>query len=649
MIKAKDFFTRYILTPTAPSFLTKRIQNKPLRITITVLAYLAALVFPIWCYLASEYVHFSTIGSGKFMHFLQTRTSVAIGMIIMLYAFFIILNLLVKKAWAANLLLGGTVIVFAVVNHFKYILTGDFFYPWDMVQAGNLGELTGFVTAGFPLKYVLALLSILLLALVPLLGNASVPLKAYVRLPIALIIGLCVFFQVNTTDKATAYLEQYGMDQMNAALQTSNYVDNGFIGGFTLNVLFLNIDQPDGYSEEAVNAYLAPYEYKEASDDFSSPDIIVILSESFWDPKSLPGSRFYDVEGNEANPLAHFDELADRKGTISGVMSNTALGGGTVRPEFEVLTGLTTDSLPSGSVPYQYLKQNIPSYVSIYKELGYQTYGVHPYIPAFYSRQTGYPYIGIDNLHFEDDFYARHDRDNWPLSTVSGGYLSDDSFERYMEEVLNENEQNTGAPAFLMGISMEAHQPYETKYKQEDLTIIAENDSLDAETLGAFRNFTMAMKNADSALGALADYIDNREKDTVFVYFGDHLPTLGVNYAAYCESGLIQSTERLSFEERFATQTTPFMIYANFDLGDSVLLKEGKDNQIASYNLLNALSELIGSPRTPYMQFLTDLGKTSPIYNVRMQIPMTDELWPFVEGQRMITYDRIAGKRYSVD
>lgn len=79
--------------------------------------------------------------------------------------------------------LGGTVVVFAVVNHFKYVLTGDFFYPWDMVQAGNIGELSGFVSAGFPLKYVLSLLSILLLALLPLLGNATLPLRAYVRLP----------------------------------------------------------------------------------------------------------------------------------------------------------------------------------------------------------------------------------------------------------------------------------------------------------------------------------------------------------------------------------------------------------------------------------------------------------------------------------
>lgn len=647
MTKIKAFFSRYILTRVKPSFVTAHIGSKPVRIIITVFAYVCAAVFPLWCYLASEYVHFSTIAAGKFVSFLQNRTSVAVGMVLMLYGFWLLLNLLFKKAWAANLALGGTVVVFAVVNHFKYVLTGDFFYPWDMVQAGNIGELSGFVSAGFPLKYVLSLLSILLLALLPLLGNATLPLRAYVRLPAAVLIGLCMFFSVNTADKATAYLETWGMSQMNAALQTSNYVDNGFIGGFTLNVLFLNVEQPEGYSQQSVESYLDGYEYKEADDSFSAPDIIVVLSESFWDPKSLPGSRFYDLEGNEVNPLENFDSIAERPGTISGVMANTALGGGTVRPEFEVLTGLTTDYLPSGSVPYQYLDRPTESYVSIYKEMGYNTYGVHPYIPAFYSRKSGYPLIGIDHLNFEEDFYNLYHQSDWQIYT-SGGYISDYSFEEYLESVLESNEQSTDAPAFLMGISMEAHQPYENKYKQSDLKVIAENDSLDEATLGAFRNYTMAMWNADAALGRLVDYIDGREKETILVYFGDHLPTLGLNYAAYLSSGLIDSSERLSFEERYATQTTPFMIYANFDLKESVLLREGTGNKIASYNLLNAVSELIGSPRTPYMQFLTDFGLASPIYNVRMLVPLNEQLEVFVNGQRMISYDRIVGKNYSV-
>ena len=32
---------------------------------------------------------------------------------------------------------------------------------------------------------------------------------------------------------------------------------------------------------------------------------------------------------------------------------------------------------------------------------------------------------------------------------------------------------------------------------------------------------------------------DNRDRDTILVWFGDHLPTLGGNMAAYRQSGMI--------------------------------------------------------------------------------------------------------------
>ena len=82
MTKIKAFFSRYILTRVKPSFVTAHIGSKPVRIIITVFAYVCAAVFPLWCYLASEYVHFSTIAAGKFVSFLQNRTSVAVGMVL---------------------------------------------------------------------------------------------------------------------------------------------------------------------------------------------------------------------------------------------------------------------------------------------------------------------------------------------------------------------------------------------------------------------------------------------------------------------------------------------------------------------------------------------------------------------------------------
>ena len=89
-------------------------------------------------------------------------------------------------------------------------------------------------------------------------------------------------------------------------------------------------------------------------------------------------------------------------------------------------------------------------------------------------------------------------------------------------------------------------------------------------------------------LKPLRDVYKRQEKDTILVYFGDHLPTLGVNYAAYVQSGYF--SDPLTSEDILKRQRTPFLIYANFELGESSIVHEGKDNELSSYNLMNAAS-----------------------------------------------------------
>lgn len=646
----KDFSTKslailkkYAYAPSKSDRLANKVEIRGARWFFKGLNWALALIFPAFCYLVTEYIHFASIGIGRLKIFLEGREQVAIAMIGVTYLIWTVLLLICRKAAIANCVLAATYTVAVVTNHFKYTLTGDFFYPWDLVQSGNLGELTSFLSQGFPGRFLLAILALIVLALIPAVTNTSLPLKFYLRIPAGVLVAALMLMSVNTPQKIEDYLVKNTMGRDQAAMQDSNYKDNGFIGGFLINLLSMQVEVPDGYSDGAVGAILDKYEPIPASKDYKNPDVIVILSESFWDPKDLPGSTFTDEEGNVVDPIANFEEIASRPGAISGLMANTALGGGTVRPEFEVLTGLSTDYLPSGSIPYQYLTGLIDSYPKVYKDMGYSTYAVHPYLSAFYYRNEGYPLIGIDSLHFENEIYDYSSSADWAWQ-FRGKHIADISFVEYIEHILEDGE---GEKKFVMGISMEAHQPYETKFKPEDLTVFAENPSLNEGTALAFRNFTMAMKDADHALGQLADYIDNREKETILIYFGDHLPTLGANYAAYVQSGMITSTQRLEKSDREATQQTPFLIYSNFELGESKLVHEGKDNKLSSYNLMNAAAELIGAPRSEYHQWLADFGLAFPGYNNRMLFPVTDELKAFTEGHRMITYDRVAGKYYS--
>ena len=129
-------------------------------------------------------------------------------------------------------------------------------------------------------------------------------------------------------NRSSLYLEDM-------ALQNSNYEQNGLLGAFTINLLSGGIARPAGYYPGMGAEILARY------------------------------------------PMENFDRIAAEPGVSSGKFYTTGFGGGTARPEFELLTGLTTDGLPGGAVPYQYIKSDFPCHVRDLKEEGYRCIGLH--------------------------------------------------------------------------------------------------------------------------------------------------------------------------------------------------------------------------------------------------------------------------------
>ena len=443
---------------------------------------------------------------------------------------------------------------------------------------------------------------------------------------------LAIFLTYSQTDNATKLAADFNMSFVDGALQESNYISNGFVGAFTLNILSSSNKAPDGYSEETVTSIMDRYSATQSQENFDSPDIILILQESFWDVKQLPRCNF------TRDPLENFRKIAARDGAYSGKFYTTAFGGGTVRPEFEVLTGLTADNLPSGSVPYQYLSQAIDSYPQRLKSLGYSTTALHPYFATFYMRNTKYPLVGFDSTYFADDLSAIDSVE----ATIRGSQISDETFVQYIEHFLEEKE----SPAFIFGISMEGHQPYPNKFTDEEFDVRVECSSLNDELLNILNQYTQCAADADRSIADLVDYIDGRDRDTVLVVFGDHAPTLGANHAVYCATGFAPTDRAYTDEERRAMFSTPFLVYSNYELGESDILKKGDNNTVSSYNLLNGVFELIGAPRTAYMSFLEDFNKAAPGYNSK--IGSTDPaVLEFANEHKILTYDRIFGKNYS--
>lgn len=607
-------------------------RKKQIDLILRVLGYIDILLLPFYGYLSLELLHYNSVAALKGLF--ENRPIAVSFCITLVYILFFLLWLLCKKGWVAGLIFSSAFIALSLSDYYKFALTGDYLYPWDIFnQSGNVGELLSFLSTPLPWWEWVLIAGFAVAVIFLFVSKPEMPVKAYVRIPIVIIATVFLFSKVNTPEKVKELLNENQLELEDMALQQSNYEENGFIGAFTVNLLSARVTVPENYNRETVDSLLNNYVYIEQDGDFSNPDIIVVLSESFWDVRLLDGVEFSE------NPLKNYDDIISRENTISGRFFTTAFGGGTVKPEFEVLTGLTSDYLPAGSIPWQYINSNTESYVSVYHDLGYKTVTIHPYTSSFYQRKETYPLIGFDELFFEDSFYGNSDI---PVE-IDGKQITDKTFAEHIKNYLS----NSESPVFVFGISMENHQPYTNKYGNHTITV--KSDVLESSVLSDVENYTQGVYHADIALGELVDFIDSRERDTVLVWFGDHLPTLGANYAAYSQSGMIDLNGMTS-EMKEKLQSTPYLIYANFELKSDAMLSAGKDNDIASYNLLNALSTLIGSPRTPLMQFLEDYYNVFPYYNVRLFADVfPDSVWEYTKAHSLITYDRTVGKKYSLE
>ncbi len=630
------FFEKFIISK--PVKLWKWIKPKPLRFIIKFAAFLCAAVYPVLCLLGLEYMNYGN--KEKFMTLFKTRPKVIALDLIIFYLFFVVLILLVKRVWIACAAMGTLSTVLSIASFLKYRNVGEYLYPWDLQQTGNVGTLTEYINTPLYKSYFIIIGVLALTAAFIGFSRLSLRIRWNFRIPAAIITVLTVFNVCFTPEMSTKILVSHSMSLVDGALQTSNYDQNGFVGATTVNIMSDILAEPEGYSEDRINEILAGYEYKKAGENFKKPNVILILQESFYDITKLPGIDFSD------DPIKNFREICGRDRAYSGVFISNAFGGGTVRPEFEVLTGMTTDALPGGCVPYQYLKKNMESYPLMFKNMGYKTMALHPYIPSFYLRNTKYPLIGFDETYFESDLL----RDKPEYYEARGGNVSDNSFVNYLEYYID---QCGDEPVFMFGISMASHQPFDNKFKEEELELTVTSDVLDPGTLHTVKMFTQRDVDADRAIAKLVDYVDNCERDTVLILFGDHAPTLGAEYAAYVQTGIRPADSMLTLEQSLYVSGTPFLIYSNFDLEPSTMIEKTAgadigDQYISSYNLFNAAMEMMDGPETPLMGFLRDFHQVCPYYNSRMHVVDTEEVLEFFKAHKMITYDRMRGSRFSL-
>lgn len=603
------------------------------KLPVRIIGWLTLPLFPLFCLFVMDFFNYYVYGKqaarlGSLIQFWQTRGPAVLFEVLVMLTLMLLLLLLCRKGWIAAAILGAVSLIFAFVNYMKFSLNGDNFMPQDFLMLQNGGELVSFISGPIPVWFFVALAAVVLYVAACALLNVELPLSWKLRLPLAALVVFLVLQTFGTSAKAEPILNKtFTLYYEDTALQSSNYFANGFVGAFTLNIFCLQETAPEGYSRDTMEELLGRYEQTPATGE--PFDVIVVLNESFTDVRNFAGVTFSE------NPLANYDEIIARENCYSGLMGTTALGGGTVRPEFEILTGLSTDYIHSGTSPWEKVTGPLSSYVSNYKDAGYRTIALHPYLKDFYARDRAYPHVGFD------EFYGQEDLAETFELSYKRGYVSDRSTFEAMTHYLDASEE----PVFLFAITMQNHQPY-NPLPAGELAVQVSSDRLTEDALSPLVTYTQGVYDADQMLKDLTDYIDSRERPTILYFFGDHYPTLGANYSTYNQSGFVDYSDGLDAEERGRLYKTPFVLYSNREI-EIDMFPAHTGNEISSFQVLNAVAQATGFRRTAYMNLLLDFYAVAPVYNVRLLIDLSPEAKEFTRYMRLFTYDRVCGGNYS--
>ena len=468
-------------------------------------------------------------------------------------------------------------LLFGFVNFFVYEFRGNEFSFADISSA-----FTGLSVAG---KYEFSINHRCVIVIISTIIFIAIALQFKIRfkkiwqmriIDVLFILICCIIVILNSMNVITETWEQKGSYQ------------NGYILNFLLEIRDSFVSEPDGYSQEAVEALEKEYSKTDNSHsqaDVKTPTIIAIMSESYAD-LNVVGELKTNI------PVTPFmDSL--KENTLRGYALSSVYGAKTPNSEWEFLTGNSMAFLPDGSVVYQQYIDDAPStLVGTLKQNDYTCVAMHPYYETGWNRNTIYPQMGFDETYFMDDF----DQTNIIREYIKDEELFDKVIERYEKKASDEN-------LFIMGITMQNHGGFGEPY-----------DNFDQEVYKIGRSYTDAnqylslLHESDKALEKLIKYFQEQDEPVEIVFFGDHQPGL---YSEFIKILNNKGVSGLTTNELENLYTVPFFIWTNYET-------EAKEVGTTSLNYLSTLTLMRANIELPpYNQFLADMMEVIPAINSR--------------------------------
>ncbi|RKN79089.1 LTA synthase family protein [Paenibacillus ginsengarvi] len=505
--------------------------------------------------------------------------------------------------------------VFALITGVKSKMLGIPLLPWDFVLTGEASGMVEYLKNIFTMQLFLDVIVFTFVSWLLLYKTDHLIKVVRWKERIAFAAAAAALIAVLYTDKPFPIKSAFGI---NAIMydQSANVDINGWLLATILNIDYMGIDELENYNQESIAAIVSnvtPIGGGGVTEGVK-PNIIVVLSESLWDPTQLGTVKF------NSDPMPFLHELQQK--TATGTLLSPQFGGGTANVEFEVLTGNSMRFLPQGTIPYnQYVTHEIDSLASITARSGYYSTAISPFHRWYFNADKVYQNFGFAQyipLEFFDPVYE-------------GPYIADNE----VAKLIIQQTGRTKERDFVFANTMENHfHYYPGKFEENPFTV--EGD-IPIDTKGMLETYAKGANDADKMLRTLVEHYETSEEPTIVVFFGDHLPYLGDEYKAYKDTKWISGDNDPDFANKI--YRTPVVVWSNY-------LPQTKETINLSPSFLGSyVLEKANVPGSYYTDFLRQLSRRSPtVPPYSFDMKRADDVWKQYE---LLQYDIMFGDQHA--
>lgn len=378
------------------------------------------------------------------------------------------------------------------------------------------------------------------------------------------------------------------------------YMDYGFVYSFSSGFLNWGMKEPENYNEAVVDALMQAVESEKAVTTVTTengPNIITVLLESFVDPNEFNFMTY----SQDPTPFYHY--LEDNY--TSGYLTMPVVGAGTANAEFEILTGMRLHYFGTGEYPYKtVLKEveNCESIASYLKSIGYGTHAVHNNGGNFYSRVNAFSMMGFES-------FTSKELMNITEFTPNDGWAEDSILAEETMKTLT----STEGPDLTYVITVGQHGVYPEEKVIETPYCEVYGLPTEEET-NAWTYYMHQANKTDQFMQELVTYLEQLDEDTIVVFWGDHLPTMG-----------LEDSEMVSGD----IYKTKYVTWNNFGL-------EQNDKDLYAYQLMADIFNQVGIHDGTMMAY----------HQTQWDNPDNQA---YLDGIEQLQYDILYGERYCYD